>query len=561
MQTKITIHRGTEQIGGCVTEIKTDNARIFIDFGQELPGTKTTKENLKIDGLNCGEGDCDGVFFTHYHGDHIGMFKEIKENVPLYMGECSREIMLTIYNTLASFQNTEDNLETDEVKALKILNDDKRIKTFKEKEPVNIGDIKITPYSVDHSAYDAYMFLIETDDLTILHTGDFRNHGYRGDKLIAMINKYILQNGNRSIDVLITEGTMMSRTSEEVMSEQEMQEIATEYFKQNKYIFLICSSTNLDSLWSFYQASVNNGMRFYSNYYVYEQLKNFKKFAGSKAKKLYQFNSFYKVEFNKVLPKVNITQEQFMRERGFVIVINARDSYKKWIEKFKDLNPRIIYSMWEGYLDEKSPAYNKELADFLNSYDPEQIYKLHTSGHATSKCIEEVINLTQPKKAIIPIHTENKEGFANLNISDELKNRVKYLKDGEEFKAYNDELLYKPYFKYVSDDTYELGVYGKKEKVRRFPSPTVERAFLKFCKAFRLDKLENNNENNNHYDEILISEPVIKQLQVDEQSFNNLKKVIHLRLLEEIKNTNISNLDNPNDEGLVAYSLNMVKEV
>lgn len=138
MQTKITIHRGTEQIGGCVTEIKTDKARIFIDFGQELPGTKTTKENLKIDGLNCADGDCDGVFFTHYHGDHIGMFKEIKENVPLYMGECSREIMLTIYNTLANFQNTENNLETDEVKALKILNDDKRIKIFKEKVSIDL---------------------------------------------------------------------------------------------------------------------------------------------------------------------------------------------------------------------------------------------------------------------------------------------------------------------------------------------------------------------------------------------------------------------------------------
>ena len=38
MPMKITAHRGLEQIGGCITEISTDTSRIFIDFGQNLPG-------------------------------------------------------------------------------------------------------------------------------------------------------------------------------------------------------------------------------------------------------------------------------------------------------------------------------------------------------------------------------------------------------------------------------------------------------------------------------------------------------------------------------------------
>lgn len=29
----ITIHRGANQIGGCITEIATEKAKIFIDFG------------------------------------------------------------------------------------------------------------------------------------------------------------------------------------------------------------------------------------------------------------------------------------------------------------------------------------------------------------------------------------------------------------------------------------------------------------------------------------------------------------------------------------------------
>ena len=31
---EIKIHRGLDQIGGCITEIWTDTSRVFIDFGQ-----------------------------------------------------------------------------------------------------------------------------------------------------------------------------------------------------------------------------------------------------------------------------------------------------------------------------------------------------------------------------------------------------------------------------------------------------------------------------------------------------------------------------------------------
>ena len=39
---KIKIHRGLDQIGGCITEIWTDSSRVFIDFGQNLPGNGKT---------------------------------------------------------------------------------------------------------------------------------------------------------------------------------------------------------------------------------------------------------------------------------------------------------------------------------------------------------------------------------------------------------------------------------------------------------------------------------------------------------------------------------------
>ena len=77
MNNKITIYRGSHQIGGWVTEIKTGEHRIINDVGANLPDSKTdnvmTDEEL-IDTVSDGRA-CDGVLFTHYHGNHIGLYK------------------------------------------------------------------------------------------------------------------------------------------------------------------------------------------------------------------------------------------------------------------------------------------------------------------------------------------------------------------------------------------------------------------------------------------------------------------------------------------------------
>ena len=42
---RITIHRGARQIGGCITEIKSDNAKILIDLGANLPDSNAKELN------------------------------------------------------------------------------------------------------------------------------------------------------------------------------------------------------------------------------------------------------------------------------------------------------------------------------------------------------------------------------------------------------------------------------------------------------------------------------------------------------------------------------------
>lgn len=88
---QIIIHRGAHQIGGCCTEIRTEQARILIDLGQELPKSGEEQASLSLPGITTGDAECDGVFFTHYHGDHIGLLDTILPDIPVYIEAASKE--------------------------------------------------------------------------------------------------------------------------------------------------------------------------------------------------------------------------------------------------------------------------------------------------------------------------------------------------------------------------------------------------------------------------------------------------------------------------------------
>ena len=99
----LVVHRGTHQIGGCVTELRTSTTRIVIDMGCPLPGPEgaAPEATLSLSGVTAPGEPCDGVFFTHNHGDHMGQIGCILPEVPLFLGETARDVALTLYHRLA----------------------------------------------------------------------------------------------------------------------------------------------------------------------------------------------------------------------------------------------------------------------------------------------------------------------------------------------------------------------------------------------------------------------------------------------------------------------------
>ena len=87
----ITIHRGTDQIGGCITEYEQDGWKLWVDYGEQLPGSKHEGEPIEVEGLTKGYTDKSALFITHYHGDHIGRISELPNQLPIYIGSKALE--------------------------------------------------------------------------------------------------------------------------------------------------------------------------------------------------------------------------------------------------------------------------------------------------------------------------------------------------------------------------------------------------------------------------------------------------------------------------------------
>lgn len=434
----IEIHR-PEQIGGQITKISTDSASIIIDLGHNLPNNRNEVDPLDnkqaIEEITKG---CSAVLYTHYHGDHIGLCQHVPESIPQFVGEIAKQVMRCQYGHIAKVPDEKMKEEGE-----RVLTSVNRMRTYRANEPMLFGDIKVTPYFVSHSACDAHMFIIEAGGKRILHTGDFRGHGWLSKGLVPTLNHYI-----RQVDVVIIEGTMLSRTEEKVDTEYGLGKKAFDLMKDYKYVFVHCSSTDLERLATFKTANAQCKPRRFlvSDRYRKEILEIFSKEAGMKSK-TFDFGTVY-AYFCK-----NVKLKQLMIDNGFLMFVrppyesdnpetNRHDILDEILEMTNSPEKTLfIYSMWDGYL-RPGDNLNERFMKLQNRFKQfgATVVSLHTSGHATMETLREVCETVKPSTAIIPIHRERGKDFNLTGITPELLAKVvteDCTKDGIEitFKA------------------------------------------------------------------------------------------------------------------------------
>lgn len=368
---KLCIHRGTHQIGGIAAEIATETTRILIDMGDELsldPGFVSAP--LHIPGVTDANGRCDAVLFTHYHGDHTGQMLRIRPDIPLYAGALAKDIMRL---------SSAHSWKKDEVLCKRI----ETIRTFSAGMPFLIGDIQITPFGIDHSAVDSYLFLIEADGKCILYTGDFRLHGVRGKTMDKILDRRI-----GKVDAIITEGTTVSRTDGKTVTEWELQARVRNYLQQYKYVFVLCATTNLDRIFALARA-VPRG-----KYCICDDYQ--KMLVETVSKHWSGISSFY--EMPKLLSFKHHPPARFA-ELGGLMFVRANSKFGAIICQYDPAQSILLYSMWDGYRTKPGST----IPDFLALTDTWET--LHTSGHASPEDLRHVIEKADPQ-LVIPIHTD-----------------------------------------------------------------------------------------------------------------------------------------------------------
>ena len=397
---QVRIIKGTNRIGGCITEITSEKAKILIDFGNDL---EDTKESFELDGLTYNKSKYDAVFITHSHIDHIGLINKINRDIPIYVEEKSLEI----YNITCDFCGEEKT--------------NRKINIFKMYDEIKINDIIITPYRVDHSSYNSCMFTIECGGKKILHTGDFRLHGRKKDETLNNLKKI------GKVDLLITEGTSLSRNILEYDTEQELEKESLKYMKIYDQVFIMHSSTNIDRTISFIKSALKTGKNYILDLFTYSLNKvvnmnikvDYKRIFVWKPLRYSLKNEIFKNKY------MDFDNSSFFGKRyAMNIKVSMLEDIKKLKEKGLITNACLIYSMWPGYIEKE-----EKLRNFIVEIKVMGIEfkELHTSGHAdiiSMKRLNEVVN---PDKTII-IHTENKEKGRNIF------NNIVYLNDNEIFK-------------------------------------------------------------------------------------------------------------------------------
>ncbi|MBA7532478.1 Ribonuclease J [subsurface metagenome] len=412
------IHRGTNEIGGTCIELQSGYSRILLDFGmplvnksgggfdfrpfQKLPTSELIKQGIlpNVQGVYDNKNEIDGVIISHPHADHYGLMQYLNKDISVWLGEATHKILEL--NNIFLYQKN------------KIVTPN----YFQKEQTFHVGTFTITPYWMDHSAFDSYAFLIEAEGKKIFYSGDFRSHGRK-----SKVHKWFLHNVPKEVNYLLLEGTTLGRNQTIQKTEEDIQNELIVLFKQSDCInYIYTSSQNIDRLVSIYKACLASDKTLVVDVYTANVLETLSEFARlpsplkgfpilrvlfphyltTKLVNSGHNNLVYKFK-GKRMPKEEISSSP----SDYVVIV--RPSMRKDLGKISTTKGNLIYSMWEGY---KLHDSTRTFLDWLKSKNF-TIHDIHTSGHADPETLKELADTLSPV-IIIPIHTFNKKDYKNI---------------------------------------------------------------------------------------------------------------------------------------------------
>lgn len=395
---RVCIHRGTQEIGGTCIEVEARGQRIVLDVGLPLDGDLASAELHPIAGFAAPDASLLGVIISHPHQDHYGLAHLLPEETTFLLGKAAQSILAAA--------------EVFSPSGIALTN----TRHLQHRVPIALGPFTITPYLVDHSAYDAYAILVEADGKRLFYSGDLRGHGRK-----AKLFEQLVGDPPRDVDVLLMEGTTVGRVGSEAVfpSETELEARFVELFQETEGMPLVwCSGQNIDRLVTVFRACKKSGRQLIVDMYTAHVLR-----ATGNAR-------IPQADWDGVRVFLPYVQKRRIVRRGDFDVSNAYRPWRIYPEQLAEVaresvmlfrpsmmrdvedagclqGARLVYSIWSGYLERE-----QELQAWLQRHAI-SLEQVHTSGHAS---VADLRRLREAfaDAALVPIHSEQGEHFGAI---------------------------------------------------------------------------------------------------------------------------------------------------
>ena len=409
---EVCIHRGARQIGGTCIELAAKGRRLVLDVGMPLDADKPDAIELPpVKGFVQADPSLLGIVISHPHQDHYGLASRVPAGTIFLMGAATERILAAA----ADFTPSGGTFRS--------------VIHLVDKQPIELGPFRITPYLMDHSAYDAYAILVEADGRRLFYTGDLRGHGRK-----AKLFDRLLVDPPAGVDVLLMEGTTIARagTDEGFPAEAELETEMVKLFRGTAGMPLVwCSGQNIDRLVTVFRAAKRSGRQLILDMYTAHILAATENprvpqadwaetrvyLPWSQKQRIIQDRSFEIADRYK-LDRIDPDQLAAAAAKSVMLF---RPSMRRDLEKAECLTDAcLVYSLWEGYLkDEK-------LKPFLKWLDDRGIplHQCHTSGHASVKDLQR-LRKAFGDAVVVPIHTQQPD------LYDQTFGNVRMHADGE----------------------------------------------------------------------------------------------------------------------------------
>ena len=397
---KVCIHRGTHQIGGTCVEIESQGKRVVLDIGLPLDTEPADVPLPPVPGFDRHDGSLLGVIISHPHMDHYGLAHRLPAGTPILIGQAAQRIL----EAASVFVPGEVRMD--------------KTSPLQNGKPILLGPFTITPYLVDHSAYDAYAVLVEADGQRLFYSGDIRGHGRKG-KLFERLVAHPPQN----IDCLLMEGTTIGRSGidDEYPTEADLEARFETLFREARGMSLVwCSGQNIDRLVTVYRAARHAKKQLIVDMYTASVLRaignaklpqpgfaGFGVFLPWGQKKTVVRKQLF--EFARTFAEARIYPENLAEEANRSVML-FRPSMIEDLERAGCLTgASMIYSLWSGYLKDER---QKPFLTWLDRRGIELTH-CHTSGHAPVADLQRLAAAIAPRM-LMPIHSSEAARFSDL---------------------------------------------------------------------------------------------------------------------------------------------------